>query len=261
LANEKTIDYFLDIVQKYQVFFVDIWGVLIAGGNHLLPSSFKIIEMLREKDIYLISNTTYTITRVEKILAGLNITPDLYQSIVTAGSLLNSLLERNNASGHYFYIGEEDTLDIVSDIYQRTWNINDAEFLIINGVSEVDVDKIFDIALKHKLPAFCPNPDISIQDMHGGVHFCAGFVANIYEKKGGQVFYIGKPYPCIYNTVLQLIKVSTPRNKILAIGDSLNTDILGANMADIDSLLVNSDYIHSESHIHPTYYIKCLSQR
>ena len=64
---------------------------------------------------------------------------------------------------------------------------------------------------------------------------CAGSVAMVFEKMGGEVIYFGKPYPEVYNQ-----SVDNKDKKILCIGDNLNTDIKGANLLNYDSLLITN---------------------
>ena len=47
----------------------------------------------------------------------------------------------------------------------------------------------------------------------------------------------GKPFRSVYETCLALLGIDD-RSRILAVGDSLRTDIAGAAGADLDSLLV-----------------------
>ena len=52
---------------------------------------------------------------------------------------------------------------------------------------------------------------------------CAGSIAKTFETLGGKVIYYGKPYKEIYKMCFDT------REKVLAIGDNLRTDIKGAN--------------------------------
>ena len=78
------------------------------------------------------------------------------------------------------------------------------------------------------------NPDL-IVDRGGIREFCAGTVAMVFEKMGGEVIYFGKPYPEVYNQ-----SVDNKNKRILSIGDNLNTDIKGANLLNYDSLLISN---------------------
>ncbi len=65
---------------------------------------------------------------------------------------------------------------------------------------------------------------------------CAGALARRYETLGGEVRWIGKPDPAVYGPALAMIGL--PREQILAVGDSLRTDIAGAAAAGIDACWV-----------------------
>ena len=85
----------------------------------------------------------------------------------------------------------------------------------------------------------CTNPDL-IVDRGDKRELCAGSVAMVFEKLGGQVIYFGKPYPEVYNQ-----STDNKNKKILAIGDNLNTDIKGANLLNYDSMIITNG-IHKE---------------
>ena len=80
----------------------------------------------------------------------------------------------------------------------------------------------------------CTNPDL-IVDRGNKRELCAGSVAMVFEKMGGEVIYFGKPYPEVYN-----LSIDNKDKKILSIGDNLNTDIKGANLLNYDSLLISN---------------------
>jgi ribonucleotide monophosphatase NagD (HAD superfamily) len=78
---------------------------------------------------------------------------------------------------------------------------------------------------------------------------CAGAIALAYEEMGGQVFYAGKPHGPVYDKALavgsQLQGRSIPKERVLAVGDAIRTDIAGADAFGIDSLLIARG-IHAE---------------
>ena len=80
----------------------------------------------------------------------------------------------------------------------------------------------------------CTNPDLVVD--RGDVReLCAGSVAMVFEKMGGEVVYFGKPYPEVYNQ-----SFDNKNKKTLSIGDNLNTDIKGANLLNFDSLIISN---------------------
>jgi HAD superfamily hydrolase (TIGR01450 family) len=89
----------------------------------------------------------------------------------------------------------------------------------------------------------CANPDLVV--IHQGRRaICAGAVAQRYEALGGRVRWHGKPFRPVYETCFAALGI-TDRRRIIAVGDSLRTDIAGANAAGIDSVLVTGG-IHAE---------------
>src|SRR5690606_193111 len=77
----------------------------------------------------------------------------------------------------------------------------------------------------------CGNPDLVVERGDTLV-YCAGAIADAYAALGGDVLYAGKPYRPIYEQALSLAerlrgKPVTP-SRVLAIGDSIRTDLAGA---------------------------------
>jgi len=70
--------------------------------------------------------------------------------------------------------------------------------------------------------------------------YCAGSIAKVFESLGGRVTYFGKPYKEIYNMCFNR------KEKVLAIGDNLRTDIKGANNLNIDSIFIHSGVHRNE---------------
>jgi HAD superfamily hydrolase (TIGR01459 family) len=121
--------------------------------------------------------------------------------------------------------------------------IESAEYIICTGLFEEREEdlkyykKLFEKNLKKKM--ICTNPDL-IVDRGDKRELCAGSIAMIFEKMGGEVIYFGKPYPEVYNQ-----SIDNKGKSVLSIGDNLNTDIKGANLLNYDSLII-SNGIHKK---------------
>ncbi len=93
------------------------------------------------------------------------------------------------------------------------------------------------------LRMLCANPDLEV--IRGGERvICAGALAQRYQELGGEVRLLGKPDPAIYAPLLE--RLGAPRERVLAVGDALRTDIAGAKAAGIDSCWVLGG-IHGEA--------------
>jgi ribonucleotide monophosphatase NagD (HAD superfamily) len=86
----------------------------------------------------------------------------------------------------------------------------------------------------------CANPD-KVVHVGAKLVICAGTLADIYATMDGQIVYYGKPYRDVYSRCL----VDMGTRRVLAVGDSMVTDIAGATGAGLDSVLVTSG-IHRE---------------
>ena len=83
----------------------------------------------------------------------------------------------------------------------------------------------------------CLNPDRVV--MRGGVlEACAGAIADLYEQLGGRVTWYGKPHESIYRHALDLAG-DPPPGEVLALGDGLQTDMLGAARMGFDAIFVS----------------------
>ena len=117
-------------------------------------------------------------------------------------------------------------------------NINESSYFLCTGLFEDRGEnlnyykKLFENHTNKKM--ICTNPDL-IVDRGNKRELCAGSVALVFEKMGGEVIYFGKPFPEVYNQ-----SIENEGKKILAIGDNLNTDIKGANLLNYDSLLISN---------------------
>ncbi len=240
------------IIKNYDAFIVDVWGVIHSGGVLYKNTENAMKQMMEFGRVILLSNAPRRAKKVADFLAGIGIKPGIhYHDILTSGE---AFLRHAKQSGHktVFYLGPEKDLDIfdvdLHDDFSQdlqgkikiTRNIEDTfDDAIVTGLTDVeDLKKdipILEKLLQKSIVLSCINPDIVVK-VGNGHQFCAGAVAKEYEKMGGSVKYFGKPHGEVYAMVFEMLN-RVEKDKILAIGDGMETDILGANNAGIDSLL------------------------
>jgi HAD superfamily hydrolase (TIGR01459 family) len=144
----------------------------------------------------------------------------------------------------FYHIGPQRDFDLFIDFKKmKTEELNKSDYILCTGLFD-EYDKNLEYykeLLEKKIDKkmICTNPDL-IVDRGNKRELCAGSIAMIFEKMGGEVVYFGKPYPEVYNQ-----SVNNKDKKILCIGDNLNTDIRGANLLNFDSLLI-SNGIHKK---------------
>lgn len=246
----KLISGIKEIYKNYNYFVFDVWGVLHDGSN-AYPNVVETLEFLRKegKKVCLLSNAPRRSHKVEQILEKFGISKNFYDFILTSGEATFIDLEENQKNNYqnfgkkYFYIGPDKDLDLLDELnYERIEKTENADFIINTGFDNPDsviTEKLPQIvaAKKHNLPMICVNPDLIVVSQAGKEMICAGTLAREYEKMQGKVLYYGKPYEAVYKIVLK--KFGNPKKEeVIAIGDGLETDILGANKFSIDNILV-----------------------
>ena len=235
---------FSEIEMFYDVFFFDLYGV-IHNGVHLFPNILNILRNLKKlnKIVVFISNAPRKSIKIKKFLKSIGLRKNLYFDVVSSGDITyEEYLIKINRKKFYFIGARKDKNFCNGLKITEEFELEKSDFILNSGVNDGEkLEKYIKILKKGvslSLKMICVNPDLEI--IRGKKkEICAGALALQYEKLGGKVKYFGKPYKKIYQKTLEKIKVKN-KKKIIAIGDSLRTDILGANNFGIDSALVLS---------------------
>jgi len=226
-----------EIINNYEVFFIDIWGV-VHNGVSLNSNAIEVLDNLKKekKRFILMTNAPRPGKNVANFLKKLNFNKEYNQYIFTSGDAALKSLELNFHGKNFFHIGPKRDLSMFFEFKEKKEdNINDAEFILCTGLFDYQENNLvyYEKFLKKYIykKMVCTNPDLIV--LRGNKQeYCAGSIAKIFEKLGGKVIYYGKPYPEIYESCIQNEK------KILVIGDNLNTDIKGANNMNYESLFI-----------------------
>ena len=228
------------IADNYDLFFIDLWGV-VHNGIELHEGAITTLKKLVEldKQFVLLTNAPRPIRNVKIILEKMGMEENLRNHVFTSGEASLSYLNKEHKSQKFYHVGPPRDFDLFQDFKKyKSDKIIDCEYLLCTGLfDEHDKDLNF---YKDLLENFinkkmiCTNPDL-IVDKGNRRELCAGSVAMVFEKMGGEVVYFGKPYPEVYNQ-----SIDNKNRKALSIGDNLNTDIKGANLLNYDSLLITN---------------------
>ena len=233
------------IVENYQLFYVDLWGV-VHNGVSLHDEAIKALKGIKQKgkDYILLTNAPRPNHAVKSFLEKLGMDKEIREHVFTSGEAALVYLKKNLLNKSFFHLGPPRDFDLFKDFEKmKSKQIEKCDYILCTGLFDdhnEDLNyykNLFKNNTKKKM--ICTNPDL-IVDKGGIREFCAGSVAMIFEKMGGEVVYFGKPYPEVYHQ-----SIDNKNKKILSIGDNLNTDIKGANLLNFDSLLI-SNGIHKE---------------
>lgn len=252
LGNQctKYINNISEIADCYDAFLLDIWGVLHDSAN-VYPGVVDCLQHLKRsgKKIILISNAARRSVVLEKELTRFGLTHHMYDHVVTSGELFwnsyNSGKDTclNQLGSKYYLIGSAEYDLTLGLPLNQVATIDAADFVLTISVvgSPVSIEEKVPIlreAAERSLTMICVNPDLVVV-RDGVLGIAAGVYAKKYEELGGQVRYYGKPYSPIYRYCFELLE-EISREKTIAVGDALKTDIAGADGCSLDSILVGT---------------------
>lgn len=249
-----------EVAGLYDGFILDLWGV-VHDGVTPFPDTLDTLAALKKtgKKVWFLSNAPRRAHTVADKLSDMGVTPDLYTGLLTSGeacweALRVSLLQQWGR--RCLHIGSQfrdqslyEGLDIgIVD------NPELADFVLNSGVEDFSdtLDKYMPVlqqCILKKLPMLCANPDkiVHIKDQ---TVICAGTLADAYAAMDGEVVYYGKPYRDVYSRCLQEIGTT----KVLAVGDSMLTDVAGATAAGLDCVFITSG-IHRDEYAAGTEFL------
>lgn len=250
-----------EVADKYDAFLLDIWGV-IWNGENLYDGVAECIEKLSKagKAIVFLSNSPRRAENIEAFFNQWGVRREWYKTAITSGETAYSLLRERafpNLGRKFYNPWKDDNnpadspihsplfpsdlgLELVDDVHQADFLFGGLAF----GARNLpDFEDILAVGLSRKLPFLCVNPD-RVVTVGGKTLMMPGRIAERYEQMGGEVIWIGKPYPAVYDAAMRLLG-NPDRSRVAAIGDSLVTDISGAEGAGIAGIF-NMTGIHWE---------------
>ena len=233
-----------EIVNNYEIFSIDLWGV-VHNGESLHSAAIEVLDNLKKenKRFILMTNAPRPRQSVVNFLSKLHFNKNYYQNIFTSGDAALNSLRLNLHGKNFYHLGPKRDSDLFFEFKEkRNDKIESAEFILCTGLFDNQENDLF--YYKNFLKKLtnkkmvCTNPDLIVY-RKDRKEYCAGSIAKIFETMKGKVIYYGKPYPQIYKYCIQNEK------KVLVIGDNLNTDIRGANNMHYDSLFITNG-IHKD---------------
>jgi HAD superfamily hydrolase (TIGR01459 family) len=231
------------------VWLMDIWGVIHNGVTPFAPACEACTQFrLAGGVVLLLSNAPRPADSVAAQLDRIGVPRFAYDSILSSGDAARALVS-GYAGQPVFHLGPERDLAVFEGLGVTLASAEEADVVCCTGLFDDEIETPADYAellaglAARKLPMICANPDLTVA-RGDRIVYCAGALAADYEARGGSVAYAGKPYLPIYDMAFQRIAAlkgaPVPRERILAIGDGITTDIKGAAAAGLDSVYVAS---------------------
>ncbi len=244
------LDNILSLKDKFDVFVLDIYGVTWNGKAPIEGAKEHMIELRQaKKKVILLSNGTELQAHAEESQAKRGFVKGVhYDEIVTSGDLAYDTFSSDTRKLKFYQFGRANKALFTDCPYTEVQTPEEADFVYI-GVPQIFENGIWKDFLnlqpfaaelrkiyKLGLPLICANPDLRAhENQYEEAVVRQGLVARFYEDLGGEVEYFGKPYPLIFDFALQ--HIDTPDNRIIMVGDTLETDILGGKSYGIKTAL------------------------
>jgi len=248
------LDRFSTVASRYDVVLCDIWGVVHDGiAAHAQACDALMRYRADGGTVVLITNAPRPSPWVVRQLGRLGVPADAYDDVMTSGDLTREVVAGRNG-GAVFHIGPQRDISIFDGLDVRLTPVEGADYVVCSGLfddTKETPDDYRDLMATIRgrgLFMVCANPDLIVERGDERV-YCAGAIADLYAAMGGEVLYAGKPHRPIYDAALA--KAAGARGagaspgRTLAIGDSLRTDMTGAQALGIDGLFVSGG-IHAQ---------------
>jgi HAD superfamily hydrolase (TIGR01459 family) len=246
--------HFATLAPRYDVLLCDVWGVVHNGVAGTVESCAALARFRNQGGtVVLITNAPRPGDFVQTFIDTLKVPREAYDAIVSSGDVTRSLVAER-AGERVFHVGPERDLPIFEGLNVELAPIERADFVVCSGLYDDTREtpqnyvELIEEMYRRKLVMICANPDVVVER---GDHlvYCAGAIADLYAHLGGNVIYAGKPYLPIYEQAIARAQALRGRavdhRRVMAIGDSVRTDLKGAAAFDIDSLFVTAG-IHAQ---------------
>ena len=232
----------------------DVWGVVHNGIAAFAPAC----EALRAfraggGTVIMITNAPRPGATVGRILDRLGVPREAYDAITSSGDVTRGIVERR-LGDRVFHLGPARDLPIFAGLEVDFAPVESADYVVCSGLFDDLVEtpenyrELLAAIRSRDLFMVCANPDVVVE-RGDTLIYCAGALADAYAALGGEVLYCGKPYAPIYQAALASAAAvrggGLPLARVLAIGDSVRTDLKCAAAFGIDCLFVISG-IHAE---------------
>lgn len=244
MAPPLILDGLSDIAAGYDALFCDAWGV-IHNGRELFPGVAEALTRFRETrgPVVILTNAPRPAASIPPQLDRLGLPREAYDGVVTSGEATIAEVRKRKGTP-FFRLGPDLDDDLFEASGARFVSLDEAQAILCTGLAddlnETPEDYRDRLAgpAERGVPMICANPDRVVK-FGDRMMYCAGSVADIYEQLGGEVRFCGKPHAPIYQACHdKLEEIGRTASRPLAIGDGIQTDILGANGQDMDVAFV-----------------------
>ncbi len=236
-----------DIAEDFDVFLLDAFGVLNIGDTAISGVPERVAALKAAgKRVLVVSNAAGfphgdlmakyarlgydfapedVITSRKTLLGAVRAAPPRAWGLMATQSLGMADLEGIDVT----YLAED------AGDYARA----EAFLLLGAAVWTEERQALLEAALaEHPRPVWVGNPDIVAPRENGFSREPGHFAHRLADRTGVAPAFYGKPFDNIYDLAFAALGKDVDRTRVLMVGDSLHTDILGAQTAGVASALI-----------------------
>lgn len=231
-------------LKDYDLFLVDILGI-VHDGQHPIHSNIQFLnEVIKTsgKRLIFLSNAPRLADKTQRSLEEMGVTPPF--DVITSGEATRYFLKEYVPNHKVYHFGAARNQDILENHPQVSVpSPKEADLILLTAFLEENEDdstysQEFEKVLASGKRIICANPD-TYASYQGTKRRVAGYIAQKLQEGGGDVHYIGKPDPFIYELTFKRFGINPEmKARTIMIGDTLENDIRGANAFGIDSALI-----------------------
>lgn len=255
----RCIEKLEDIAAGYDALFCDVWGVVHNGVRSYEQACSAMARAVdRGQPVVLITNAPRPAGPVEQQLSALGVPRGAWSRIVTSGDVCRTLIEAGPR--RVFHLGPDRDQSLYDGLDIELCEEFEASVVVCTGLfdDETETPDNYSEMLRRlrsrNLPFICANPDIVVE-RGDRLIWCAGALARDYAQLGGRTEIAGKPHRPIYQAALRAAEEIRGRpldkDRILAIGDGMLTDVKGAEQNGFDVLFISGG-IHAREYGDPS---------
>lgn len=251
------ISSFEKVIQQYDAIFFDAFGVL-KNYNGLIEGVAETIYKLHnnQKQFFILTNdSSRSPFELAKRYQQQGVDLITEENMISSGMLAREYLQLKIKKGTIAYLGTKNSAHYVENLGLPTLTISEVQPENFSDISalvlldeegfnwESDLSKSINL-LRHKnIPVVVANTDRTYPVNNNQINIAIGGIANMLEDIVGKRFIrFGKPDVPLFIYAYEKLSAikSIPKDKILMVGDTLHTDILGGNKFGIHTALVLS---------------------
>jgi 4-nitrophenyl phosphatase len=220
---------------------LDMDGVLWRENEAIgdLNANFRKFEKAGLKVLMATNNSTKTPQQYVEKLAGLGATVSSDQ-IITSGMGVAYLLQKRFPNGGSIYVVGEPSLKLT--IEEAGFTISEKDAIAVVGAVDRNITfeklKVATLLIRSGVPFYATNPDRTFPTPEGLIPGSGAILAAITTATDVEPIIAGKPSSTLYDFALE--RLGTKPEETLAVGDRIETDILGGQRAGLRTALVLS---------------------